>query len=94
MDTVNNSAGTEGEAIAYVPFDCRHPIDMMSAAQRRLFVVAALIDAAETCSDHQFRDCEEEASTLIEETRKKVKDLIDEFSLALEFLCSPEKAGA
>ncbi|WP_323012887.1 hypothetical protein [Devosia sp.] len=58
--------------------------DIVTSVRARLYVIAALVEMVERCSDHNFRNCEEEATVLTAEINAKVMAFLDECAQFLE----------
>ncbi|MBN9334911.1 hypothetical protein [Devosia sp.] len=69
------------------PFGSRHPIDMMNAARGQIFIIGALTNEVERCSENRFKGgSQEEAAYLILEANAKVVALLEEMERAIDFL--------
>lgn len=92
MDTDKTTAGGAGAAIVFTaPLDSfGSPVDMFVAARDRLYCIAALIDAMETCADHSFRGEGEveQATALMFAAQRGVAELTAECIAAIGHLSS------
>lgn len=59
------------------PFTANHKIaDVASNVRAELYVIGALLLSVEICADSEFKDCENEAATLIAAARERLALLL------------------